>query len=289
MAVLNSVLSEEDSSEGTSHHAPREFELFKAYTCDTKLTEATLDIVTWNIEFFPKNGKSTIRGISELIRNTNADIIAVQEIAEPDLLQNLIDITPGWNYKVYDVRGGQELGYLYKESEIRNISNLSIIYPDNSSAFYRPPVITNIQHVNGQEITLINIHLKCCGGEENTARRKEASILLKKYIDTRLKNNKVMVLGDFNDELSDDVNNPFHNFIEDVGNYYFADMEIALGPSEYRSYPSWKTHGSHLDHILISNELFDDVEMVTTLTYNDCIEEYESNISDHRPVLLSIK
>lgn len=222
------------------------------------------------------------------LKKTNADIIAVQEIAKPEFLEDLMAITPGWNYKIYNVRGGQELGYLYKESEIIAISDLSIIFPDNSSAFYRPPVITTVQHINGQQVTLMNIHLKCCGGEENIGRRREASVLLKNYVDNKLPKEKVIILGDFNDEL-DTEKNPFDNFLQDTDNYYFADLEIALGPSQFRSYPSWGASGSHLDHILISNELFEDASMVTTLTYNNCISEYETYVSDHMPVLISIR
>lgn len=291
IAVLHSCLSEKSSSsEDSNPSVSIKSKIFKPYTCDETLTKETLDVVTWNIKFFPKadDANETISRVAELIRNTNADIIAVQEIAEPELLQNLINLTPGWNFKVYNVRGGQELGYLYKESEIISISNLSIIYPDNSSAFYRPPVITNIQHTNGQEVTLINLHLKCCGGDENIARRREASELLKSYMDDNLPNEKVIVLGDFNDEL-DAGNNPFSNFMEDPENYYFADLEIALGPGKYRSYPSWGPDGSHLDHILISNELFTSAKMVTTLTYDNCISDYEMHVSDHLPVLLSIQ
>ncbi len=40
--------------------------------------------------------------------------------------------------------------------------------------------------MSGLQATLINIHLKCCGGSDNIARRTEASRLLKEYIDTNL-------------------------------------------------------------------------------------------------------
>ncbi|MBK6264112.1 endonuclease/exonuclease/phosphatase family protein [Marivirga sp. S37H4] len=264
-----------------------EWDLFEAYTCYTSLSEETLDIVTWNIEWFPKRQNNTITRVVDLIKNTNADIIALQEIAEPNQLETLVSQLPGWGYKYYNVRGDQELGYLYKESEIVSISNLSIIFPNNTSAFYRPPVVTTIEHINGQVVVLMNIHLKCCGGAENIARRREAGQLLKSYIDDNLPNEKVIVLGDFNDGI-DENSTTFSDFIEDTDNYYFADMEIAIGPSEYRSYPSWEPNGSHLDHILITNELFNDIQSATTLTYDDCISSYEYYVSDHRPVMVSI-
>ena len=42
-------------------------------------TESTLDIVTWNIEHFPKNNL-TVSYLAELIDSMNVDIIAMQEI-----------------------------------------------------------------------------------------------------------------------------------------------------------------------------------------------------------------
>ena len=64
------------------------------------------------------------------------------------------------------------------------------------------------------------------------------------------------VLGDFNDDISEsNSNNVFLDFINDSNSYYFADMLIANGPSADWSFPTWP---SHLDHILISNEFFDE-------------------------------
>jgi len=281
----NDDSDDEDEGNDDDEYEDYEWNLFQPYECYKTLSNQTLDIVTWNIERFPKSNQQTINGVAELINNSRVDIIALQEIHEPDLLQDIIDLTPGWEYKYYDVRGDIELAYLYKTSEIIDISNLSIIYPDNTSAFYRQPVLTTIEHANGQILTLINIHLKCCGGTNNVNRRKEASILLKKYVDDNMPDDKVIILGDWNDELSETNNNPFQNFLDDTKNYYFSDLEIDQGPTTYYSYPSWP---SHLDHILVTNELFDNLKSVTTLSFNQCISGYSSNISDHRPVMLSI-
>ena len=65
-----------------------------------------------------------------------------------------------------------------------------------------------------------------------------------------------MVIGDFNDELNDNfINNIFQNFIDDFENYLFTDMSIANGNPQNFSFPNWP---SHIDHILITNELFDE-------------------------------
>jgi hypothetical protein len=81
-------------------------------------------------------------------------------------------------------------------------------------------------------------------------------------------------------------------FIEDAGNYLFADYEIATGTSANWSFPNWP---SHLDHVLITNELFSEFENeeseVKTIKIDDYLSgwsEYDQNISDHRPVALKL-
>ena len=79
------------------------------------------------------------------------------------------------------------------------------------------------------------------------------------------------------------------NFINDIENYYFSDMYIAEGSSSDWSFPSWP---SHLDHILITNELLHPNLEVQTLKLEHYIAggwgAYHTYISDHRPVGISL-
>ena len=110
---------------------------------------------------------------------------------------------------------------------------------------------------------IINNHFKCCGdGTLNTndpndeeMRRLSAVTLLKQYTDSFLIDERVIIVGDLNDILTDPTaNNVFNSFLND-SDYLFVDIPIALGGSSNFSYPNWP---SHLDHILISDELFAD-------------------------------
>ena len=64
-------------------------------------------------------------------------------------------------------------------------------------------------------------------------------------------------------------------------------MNIASGSSTNWSYPSYP---SHIDHIILSNELFQFfiIDEVKTIKIDDNLNggwnEYDSNISDHRPI-----
>ena len=155
---------------------------------------------------------------------------------------------------------------------------------------------------NNQTIFIINNHLKCCGDgtlnlsdiNDEEYRRYEAMYLLKTYMDLDLQNENIILVGDLNDELTDNSsNNVFEEVLNDSTNYLFADYDIAIGNSSDWSYPSWP---SHLDHILISNELYDEFAQndsnIETIKIDDYLTggwyEYDQNVTDHRPVALKL-
>ena len=111
--------------------------------------------------------------------------------------------------------------------------------------------------------------------------------MLKEYVDTNLPEDKVIIIGDFNDIIFSSSGEviTFQNFLDDSDNYEFADYDIAK-TSESWSYPDWP---SHIDHMLITNELFNQVNSIETLLLDNCQSSYLTAISDHRPVMISLK
>jgi endonuclease/exonuclease/phosphatase family metal-dependent hydrolase len=262
--------------------------------CLTVLSEQTLDVLTWNIENFPKNGATTIALLSEMVITMDADIIAVQEINNIQNFSLLLDNLQGYNGIVVG-SGQQRLGYIYKTSEITAFETPVQLFTEDACAFPRPALKTTITHASGKEVTFINVHLKCCddlptqscpGGIE---RRRQASIKLKNYIDQNLSNKSVVVLGDWNDDITQpEGNDVFINFVNDATNYKFADMPIATGNKANFSYQG-NTYTSHLDHILITNELFENLDETRTIIFSNCETQYKSSVSDHYPVIMRLK
>ena len=265
-------------------------------------TDSTFEIMTWNIERFPKNGQTTVDYVTEIIQALEIDILAIQEVDDTvffdQMLENLIDYE-GY----YESLWFAGLAYIYKTNVIA-INDIYEIYttPEYWSPFPRSPLVMDMTYM-GENIIIINNHFKCCGDgyldlddpDDEETRRYIASNLLKEYIDTNFPNNNVIVLGDLNDILTDDSeNNVFQMIINDTENYLFADMEIAEGSSSEWSYPWWP---SHIDHILITNELFDEFENnsseVQTIKIDEYMDggfdEYYENISDHRPVAMKLE
>ena len=264
-------------------------------------TENTFDIVTWNIENFPKNGQNSINYVTQIVEAIDADFIAIQEVSNQSAFQQVVNNLADYNgfLESTDFDG---LALLYKPN-VLEINNIYRIYSDPVywNAFPRAPMIIDVTY-NNQKIFIINNHLKCCGdgtlnlsdNNDEETRRYEALNLLKTYIDINLPNQNVILLGDLNDELSDiPSNNVFQNLIDDASNYLFTDYDIALGSNINWSYPSWP---SHLDHILITNELFNEFSFlnssIETIKVDDYLSggwsEYDENVTDHRPVGLKL-
>lgn len=254
-------------------------------------TAATFDVVTWNIEHFPTNNSTTIDKVKQAIIAMDVEVIAVQEVDDTAQFNQMIRELEG--YSAY-VTGAEyaNLAYIYK-SELA-ITTPYTIYDSEWSAFPRRPLVLELSF-NDEDFVIINNHLKCCGDGtldlSNTSdeeyRRLQASIKLKSYIDTNLSDKAVLVVGDFNDVLEDAVsNNIFQNFIDDDANYAFADMSIALGATDNWSYKSWP---SHLDHILVTDEVFGRYNC-KTLKPDSLItwDVYDADVSDHRPVGIRI-
>lgn len=254
--------------------------IHSAYSsCFTELSDTTLDVVTWNLEFFPSNGNATLGLLEDIIPNMNADIIAIQEINNISDFNLLLNNLDGWQGEAININGSLDLGYIYKTCEIEILEFSTIALAESVEP--RPAVKIKIRHkTTGLEMTLFNIHLKCCGetGSDEANRREAASFALQNHINTNLSNESVIVLGDWNDDIHD---GPYDNFVNDP-NFSFADEDIGNGSSLNWSYPSWP---SHLDHILITNELFDNFIEVKTIKLDSCIYNVESNVSDHRAVM----
>ena len=255
----------------------------------------SLDVATWNIEWFPKNGQVTVEFVTEIIRQLDLDVLAIQELDNTEMFDQMLDDLPSYT-GYYESEWFAGLAYIYKTSVIE-INSIYEIYTTSPywSAFPRSPMLMDMNFM-GQNYFLINNHFKCCGDgildfnneSDEEKRRYNAAYLLKEYVDINLADKNVIILGDLNDDIAEaSPNNVFQMILDDVGNYLFVDLGIASGSVLEWSYPSWP---SHLDHILVTNELFDEHENsdIQTIKIDEYLEggwsEYDQYISDHRPV-----
>lgn len=265
-------------------------------------SDSTFDVVTWNIEWFPKRGTATIDSVGKIIESLNADVIGLQEIDDTLVCRQMINNIP--NYELFmddDWFGG--LAFVYNTNAVA-VQSIYKIYDTQPfwNTFPRSPLVMELIY-NQEEVVVINNHYKCCGdgvidmgnNSDEEFRRFEANRLLKNYIDSNFYSRRVVLLGDLNDLITEpSPNNVFEMFLNDSNNYSFVDEDIANGSSIDWSYPNWP---SHLDHILITNELFADFinsgSLAQTIKIDDFMsggfDDYDFYISDHRPVGMKLK
>lgn len=269
-----------------------------------------IEIVTWNIEQFPKTSL-TDDYIIQIINGLEADVYLVQEIQNGDTLAIVMDELDNYDYFLLTNSTGLKLGIIYNNNFIKLKSTTAILA---DSAYYfasRPPLLAKIEWKQSgvvKELSLINVHYKCCGTgtiefEQNEDgswdeeyRRLRTSQLLHDYIITNLSDENVIVAGDWNDAIQEpEETNVFQVFIDDSTNFKFADMDIANGKQDNWSWQGWSSSypAIHFDHILINKNMFDEYQNdsdVSTIKLEKYFEngssEYDNYVSDHRPVFI---
>ena len=254
--------------------------------------------MTWNIQNFPKS-EFTIDYSANIITSINADLIGLQEIQSDSaffaLVNKLNEIdTNNWSgYRANTDKWNMNLAYLFKTESIK-VKKIYEIYDGDYYAFPRRPLVMEFE-MNEVPFVIINNHLKAKSGKENEERRSDACRKITSYIEENFDKANVILLGDLNDQLSDpEKENVFQIFLNQPDKYKFADWDISADENADWSYPYWKYRG-HIDHIMISNELFDEFEnaVVKTITIDKFMDgggdaRYKY-ITDHRPVVLKME
>lgn len=248
-----------------------------------------LEVVTWNIENFPKHSE-TLSFVAGTVTNSSYDLWGIQEVEQPSALRIITNLDPRYSVLIDEdiakgVNRNYHLAYVYRNDHLEVLEQ-KILASGEFDGYYfprRPLWVKFKNKINNEEFIVINLHLKCCGGETNKKRRSEAAIILKQFIDLEHDQDKVIVLGDFNTVIFPYLDSDMQHFLVDSKNYRFSDQELADSNEPYKwSYPSWP---SHIDHILITNELFSQFKEAITLPLDNCSGYYDPKVSDHRPVM----
>ena len=267
------------------------------------------DVMTWNLQKFPKNGAQTLDNLKQAIDAIKPDLVAVQEICDKPSLKTLAQSMPGWESVVVDAEcypGGYynpPLGYLWNKETV-NVRNTTRIFTNRSDfrVFPRTPLVLELDW-KGVDFIVINVHYKALGDNvidwgnesDDEMRRLRASERLEAYLRNNYAGRRVIVLGDFNDRIEEpEQTNVFMPFLNHPEDYLFADMALAQSmSSDDVSYPPYK---SHIDHLLITSSLFaahaNEHSFVRTMPVDKAFfgsySVYAQKVSDHRPVMMHL-
>ena len=251
-----------------------------------------LDVVTWNCEFFPANGDSTIQALSEAVNDLYPDIIGFQEIRKKGWFSKLMEFLPDYEFVISENSSFLHQAFIYKKDLFDLVNYKELFIGDTYFFAGRPPIQCDlIYKKNNLKLSLINIHMKCCG--PGLERRKKASKQLYDYISNEIQKGvqeNFIVLGDWNDDLKDDPGEHCFDLFLNDERFYFPTIDIVYDINQ-ASYPK-EPYVSFLDHIMISKSLISNssyiVKTIPIDKYMGGFPVYERNISDHMPVLLSI-
>ena len=263
----------------------------------------TIDLLTWNIETFPKDEQRSPGYVVDILSVLQPDIVAVQEIWSLAHLE-WVATTLG-PYRVATVAGAEDTGlaFLYRGDTVTVTTPAQSILRNASYDFgNRPPIQLEVE-VLGQRLKVINLHYKCCGDDvlggdywDEEVRRLRATGSLKHYLDRLPTEDSVVVMGDWNDRLTDpSANNVFQPLLDAPDFYRFTDLDLASDSN--RTEWSFPTYPSHLDHILINRPLFPSLQAdgahTETLRIDAVLPnglwEYVHYVSDHRPVGITLQ
>jgi hypothetical protein len=190
-------------------------------------TSTTLDIVSWNIEFFgdinngPADNDLQEANAKKVMRYLNADIYGLCEIVDTMRLRRLTDsLGANFGFKIADFcsnnttgtgaswLNGQKLAFIYKKDHVSNVSFRGYLRSSSNAYFNfasgRFPYIMNADvTVNGftRNINFIMLHGKAGSTVDDFNRRRGGALEMKDSMDLQYSNSINLIIGDYNDAL----------------------------------------------------------------------------------------
>ena len=284
----------------------------------------TLEVVNWNIEWFgspvngPTNDAQQEQNVRTILQNLGADIYAVTEIVDETRLANVVSQMPGYTYVISNYGShtninesdasplgeAQKLAFIYKTSVFSNVTTTALLSQGiNSVADLTNPAYDywasgRFPFMLSADVTLNcvtkNVKFILVHGKANTApttpsynRRKLGADSLHYTLQQNYANDKIIILGDYNDDLDESITDGFtitswSAFTTDEENYEPLTLPLSLAGER-----STVSHDNVIDHVIVSNEMEQYYMNATANILTDAaslVSNYGSTTSDHYPV-----
>ncbi len=272
-------------------------------------TAATFDVGTWNLTWFgdPGNGPGDealqLRRVRDVMAGMDLDLWGVQEVVAKAHFAALLDSLPGYagllasdasvvgGAASYSDFGDQEqkVGLVYKTSVVEVLGAKIVLTEKDHEFAGRPPLEVRARIRTGagtQEGVLIVLHAKADSLAASWARRRDAAVALKAYLDATWPTARVWVLGDFNDDVDASISagnpSPYAGFVSDPARWSFVTASLSAA-----GIGTFVGRTDAIDHILVSEE--NSATFVTgsaeAYRVDAWIGSYATTVSDHYPVL----
>ncbi len=203
------------------------------YLLGTSLPDdKTLRVVNWNMRWFGEpswcacDTSLALSNATAILKDLNADVYCIQEMVNLNQLAILASsLGPNYAYIATPYGSGapspqsgfyvtcQKIAFIYNTNKIQDLGTFGLLkstYPNDSFAYNcfasgRYPFIMkaklNLQNNLSDTIYIANIHAKAGNTQSDYNRRECATQLLTDSLNFLFPNNKIIIIGDYNDFL----------------------------------------------------------------------------------------
>jgi len=269
-------------------------------------SSTTLDIGEWNLDWFgstangPTDEALQFSNVHDVLAGADLDIWGLEEVVSVTQFNQLVSGLTGYAGLIANdpsVTSGssfysaseQKVAIVYKTS-IAKVNGAKLVVTDQASNFGgRPPLEVSLTvTLNGTSfpLTLIVLHAKAFSDTTSYTERLNASIAFKSYLDSAHPSDRVMVVGDFNDDVDTSITtgkaSPYANFVSDSADYFFPTKALSdSGQHSTVSFPDM------IDHHLITNEVVPlyVAGSAEVFLVDQFIANYGTTTTDHFPTL----
>jgi hypothetical protein len=286
----------------------------------TQSSASTLDVVSWNMEWFgypssgPSNEDLQEANAKKILRYLNADLYGLVEVVDTTRFRRLVDSLGNTEFGYFispfcsnNTTGtgngwlsGQKLGFIYRKSIFSNVRQRgllrtsSVAYTNWASGRF-PYMFSATATINSvsKDINFIVIHGKAGSTGSDYDRRKAGAQELKDTLDAQFASTINIIIGDYNDALNTTISTgsgpessyqPIIMDSTDADHYKSITLPLGVaGQSSMINFPNV------VDNHVISNELTPYYVLNSAKVRNDItavVPDYITahNTSDHYPV-----
>jgi hypothetical protein len=280
----------------------------------------TLDIVSWNIEFFgaaynsgPPDKDLQEANVKSILSWLNADLYGLIEVVDTMRLRRVVDFLGNQEYGFVvapycsgNTSGtgngwlsGQKQAYIYRKSIFTNVTtrgmqrNSTTAYTNWASGRF-PYLFSATATINGisRNMNFMLLHGKAGNTEADYLKRAGAAIELKDTLDAFFPSTLNLIIGDFNDALHTSIYtgasvSSYYSIVSDSTDAdHYRSITLPLGVAGQSSMINFP---NVIDNHVISNEVYPYYIRNSARVRTDVVSivpDYVSahNTSDHYPV-----
>jgi len=262
-------------------------------------SDTLLEAACWNIEWYgntgygPTNEALQQQNVTKVLQSAGMDLWALCEVSDSNAWKDLLKNMPDYGGVITNYAQVQKTALLYRKSmfQLLRVRNLLPVYEREFASGRLPLEITlSVNGSTADTLWVIVLHMKANTGTTADKAdaydlRKRASEALKDLLDNEHAGHKVLVLGDWNDDLDLSIYNnlptPFSRILSDTARYLWPSRELTLSGQR-----STVSYSNMIDHQLVNRRMKPCYVTGSAKVFylQNYITGYGTNTSDHYPV-----